>query len=475
MDTPAESLARWNTPECPFTIEYVPRVLDDIRLSVVDAFFSLPRGGAEIGGILTGHMETGRVVITDAIPVECQHAFGPSFTLSDKDQEQLGAKLGDAARNPDSRPVGWYHSHTRSEIFLSDADLAIHKRFFPEPSQVALVLKPHTFLPTRAGFFFRDQEGSIRAEASYQEFQLDPLPIGKLPAEEPAPHATAMAQAAPLGRVIDMLQAAGPAPVAEPASAIEMTPEAEPEPAPPALDEAPSPMLAPPRFMMEEPAPSRRWIVPVAILAGLAVGAAGFLTRQLWMPRLAGSATAGNTALAMVGLTAVEDNDSLLLRWDNSARHIVNSTGGILLIVDGSEPWGFPLTQAQLQAGSFRYQRKAEHVNITLTLAEPNGEKALQTTAFTGSVPPPYRQPAPAPAPEAAPTAPAPVREVRSAADEMALRELREERDRLRTENASLKAANTQLKEANKRMERYIETDRAEHQRKRMENQSDGK
>ena len=60
------------------------------------------------------------------------------------------------------RPVGWYHSHTRSEIFFSDADLEIHKHFFPEPWQVALVMKPHTFQPTRAGFFFREADGVIR-------------------------------------------------------------------------------------------------------------------------------------------------------------------------------------------------------------------------------------------------------------------------------------------------------------------------
>jgi hypothetical protein len=53
---------------------------------------------------------------------------------------------------------------------------------------------------------------------------------------------------------------------------------------------------------------------------------------------------------------------------------------------------------------------------------------------------------------------------------------LRKERDELRSEVAGLKAANARLTEANKRMERYIETDRAEHQRKRMENQApDGK
>jgi len=71
-------------------------------------------------------------------------------------------------------PVGWYHSHTRTEIFLSDADLEIHKQYFPEPWQVALVLKPHTFQPTRAGFFVREKDGAIYAKSSRREFVVEP-------------------------------------------------------------------------------------------------------------------------------------------------------------------------------------------------------------------------------------------------------------------------------------------------------------
>src|SRR5690349_2823623 len=108
----------WNPPQCPFAIEYVPRVLDDIRLAVVDAFFSLPRGGAEIGGILLGRRETGRVVIEQYQALECEHAFGPGFNLSPRDRKLLADLLTAAERQLNGlRPVGWYHSHTRSEIF----------------------------------------------------------------------------------------------------------------------------------------------------------------------------------------------------------------------------------------------------------------------------------------------------------------------------------------------------------------------
>src|SRR6478672_10341107 len=90
------TILTWSVPECPFTIEYSARVLDDIRLAVMDAFFSLPRGGAEIGGILLGRHENGRVVINDSMPLNCEHAFGPSFVLSPRDFASLEQLLAAA-------------------------------------------------------------------------------------------------------------------------------------------------------------------------------------------------------------------------------------------------------------------------------------------------------------------------------------------------------------------------------------------
>src|SRR3954454_21951291 len=101
METQSEdSLIRWTVAACPFAIEYAPRVLDDIRLAVTDAFFSLPRGGAEIGGILLGRQEQGRITIVDSMPLHCEHAFGPSFVLSPKDHAGLADLLAAAKRNP---------------------------------------------------------------------------------------------------------------------------------------------------------------------------------------------------------------------------------------------------------------------------------------------------------------------------------------------------------------------------------------
>src|ERR1044072_8624712 len=104
----ANGLARGTAADCPFAIEYSPRILDDIRLAVTDAFFSLPRGGAEIGGVLLGRHEGSRVTIEDYVPFDCEHATGPSFMLSARDRAKLKELIATLGKEPAARIVGWY-------------------------------------------------------------------------------------------------------------------------------------------------------------------------------------------------------------------------------------------------------------------------------------------------------------------------------------------------------------------------------
>ena len=304
----ASGLTRWTAPECPFAIDYSARVLDDIRLAVTDAFFSLPRGGAEIGGILLGRRENGRVAIVDHLPMQCEHAFGPSFVLSPKDHAGLAELLATADRNPHLRVVGWYHSHTRSEIFLSDADLEIHNRFFPQPWQVAIVLKPHTFQPMRAGFFFREADGSIHAAAPYSEVILDPLPMRPVPVSngipEPPSVFSSTRDAAPNGPVVDVSTVVEP----ETPSAPERAPEPEI-----------TPEIAPPSFATAPPPPSRRWLAwTAAALLGVALGGWGYQTRAEWLPRLRSFSQGG--ASENIGLAAIDREGQLHIQWNGNSR-----------------------------------------------------------------------------------------------------------------------------------------------------------
>jgi len=418
MESGVESATgTWSVAECPFAIEYSRRVLDDIRLAVTEAFFSLPKGGAEIGGILLGKWEHGELSILGHVPLECEHALGPSFTLSENDHARLAELV--AAQHPAGMgPVGWYHSHTRSEIFLSDADIAIHKRYFSKPWQVALVLKPHTFRPTRCGFFFREADHSIKGAATRQEFELTPLPmvpaplrpVGGVRAAEPA----AVEPAEP--RPEPSWQPESPAPV----PAAGMQPAAPPEPAAPLVDwrhseqlalpyseeraeaaepiapavpepesVAPEPELAEPaREPMERPWPGRRYVFPAALL--LVVATATFETRALWMP---GFETVIHPLLPApppppLGLNATEANGELHIRWDRNSPAVTQAVRGLLQIRDGGPlPQSFRLDGLYLQAGIFIYARQGQRVDVELVLDEPDGQKVREVASYLGTAP----------------------------------------------------------------------------------------
>ena len=391
------AVGKWSAPQCPFQIEYLPRVLDDIRLAVVDAFFSLPRGGAEIGGILLGSWDGEQVSITGFEALDCEHAMGPSFTLSVRDQTLLAEITAAARRNPSNRqPVGWYHSHTRSEVFLSSADQELHNRFFPEPWQIALVLKPHTFEPTRGGFFFRETDGSMRGAASYQEFRIDPLPLRSDGSNSPAAHRTryegsgfrpvpaAVPDTVP-GPDAPSAKGKGPVPITREV-AVETTPVAEGREAAVETRE-----FDVPDFGQSRQPPSWRGIKAAAILAvGLAAGGAGYQTRQYWLPQVMTKARAvlPKEPDSYLSLAVSDDNGQLKIQWDRSAPAVRNALDATLEITDGNTvPQSVRLDTSHLAAGGVTYGRQNERVDVTLIASEPGGQVVKEQTSFLGRLP----------------------------------------------------------------------------------------
>ena len=173
----APEFETWSVPGHSLRIDYSAQVMDELRIAAVEGYHQVPHGGVETGGVLFGTHSGNVVRITAWRPISCGYSKGPSFVLTDEDQAALEKALKTWRAHPDLsglEPVGWCHAHTRSEIFLSEADLALFDRFFPKNWQVALVLRPASFAPTRAGFFFREQDGIVHAEASYHEFALAP-------------------------------------------------------------------------------------------------------------------------------------------------------------------------------------------------------------------------------------------------------------------------------------------------------------
>lgn len=325
--------------DVPFTVECAPHVLQEIGAALRRAYDSAG-DRREIGGVLFGRLEGTRVVVARFAPLETPCAGGAVFKLGPGDVGRLVEKLA-AGRDSGLAPAGWFHS-CRGELAFSGADQQFHARFFPEPWQTLLIVKPEAGVPARAAFFFPNCNGALRAGRS-REFAFDAPP-------PPAP----------------------PAPPAAPA--------AEPQPA------RSEPPLAP------DAAPRSRKLRALVALAGLAAAAAvGYQTRQLWMPlraaRVAAPVSPAPSAPApprSLRLVTIEEQGQLQILWDPTLPSVLRSSGGALVIADGPESNTFPIGPVQLQTGSFTYARRTRRVDVTLTITQPDGSALQQATTYMG-------------------------------------------------------------------------------------------
>jgi len=127
----------------------------------------------EVGGWLIGKWRIDNLTQREFIVVERILSApyvrqGSAFlTFTQDSQVAMHAEL--ESRYPDKQVVGWYHTHPRMGIFLSQYDTWLHKYFFPQPWQVALVIEPHS---TTAGFFIRDKDGSLDPRAYCGFYEL---------------------------------------------------------------------------------------------------------------------------------------------------------------------------------------------------------------------------------------------------------------------------------------------------------------
>lgn len=335
----------WQAAGHPVVIEYSQTVLNEIRIAAVEGFTRLSHGGVEIGGILLGTHEDQRVRIFGHRPLPCEYALGPSFTLSPKDERALQALLAAAAAGPrELQPVGWYHSHTRSEICLSEKDLQLFDTYFAEPWQIALVVRPQRFDSPRAGFFFREADGSVHAKSSYAEFTLVP---------------TVSAQRSVL------MQTSAP-----------KTPEPRPLPLPLVTVQEPVAPIAPAPPLT--PAPPRRawskWKLAGGAASAALVAATGFLL-----------SAQRHSAPADLALRAIDVGGQLRIDWNRHAPVLRRAQSGALEIQDGSANLRESLDPAELRTGSLTYVRKSGNVVVRLLLTVPGRGTVDEVTRFIGT------------------------------------------------------------------------------------------
>jgi hypothetical protein len=183
VETETQAFYRWEVAGKPVAVHLDFGVVDRLLLEVMQGFGSVPRRGAEVGGLLLGSVTAGEpavVHVRDFEPVFSEHARGPSYLLSANDEARLVAAIerrSNGAARPGLSIVGFFRSHTRDGLCLTEEDLAVFDRYFPNPAQVFLLVKPYAARASVGGFFFRE-DGRIRTEASYLEFPFRRRDLG---------------------------------------------------------------------------------------------------------------------------------------------------------------------------------------------------------------------------------------------------------------------------------------------------------
>ncbi|MCW5981663.1 MAG: hypothetical protein KIT09_26500 [Bryobacteraceae bacterium] len=357
-DNATAEYAEWAVEGHAIRIAYSTAAMESMRQSAWEGLQKVPRRGLEVGGILYGTRRDDFLKIQEWRSIPCEHAKGPGFELSSKDEEEL-KKLLETPRDEPSlsgvEPLGWFHSHTRDGVTLTRSDLDIFNRFFPAPWQIALVLRPHLYEPTRAGFFFREPNGSIRSDTSYGEFTVT-SPKQRFPGidsgGEGKTNSAREEKRRRLARLTNYRVATGEAPVGE-------------------EENGGAPQIA------AGEGKSRRSRLAYGAAA---VGAIIVLLLGLPLVRPAQDDS--------VGFSVKEADGRLLVQWNKTASPVLEAEGGTIWITDGDVTRQVRLTPDDLRTASLSYGRQTGDVQFRLTL-DLGGEAHSELADFSGPPPVP--------------------------------------------------------------------------------------
>jgi hypothetical protein len=386
--------------ESPVSVHMHLDTVDGIARDTLGGFTALPKRGAEVGGLLLGHVEPGErpVVWIDRYQrIECAHHFGPQFVLDDDEREALERAAASIAQDSELTVVGFYRSHTRSGFQLEEADLEFVGRYFNDPADIILLIHPETMTHITGWFFARGPAGGMEAagspfafrgrtdaslvagpDASFDDVQPDTARMSQ-PDRLAVPDRTALPDR--MRRIVpDFAQAAGPErplpdrfpkePFADPRQAISgpLPPEVEP----PSV----SVLL-------------RKWLPLIAALL-LVAGAVWFLMSPAMDRRE--SAVSRPTGVASpirpLGLYVDPSGANWRVSWNPSATALRDAHSVLLFVRDGDDQNRIDLSPADLQSGTYQYLPKGSDVTFRLEVKESTGHISAESFRFMKSSPP---------------------------------------------------------------------------------------
>jgi len=148
----------------------------------------------EVGGVLVGNVwrdgDGPFLEVVAAIPAEHTRNEGTQLTFTPDTWAEVNRVKDE--RYPQTKIVGWYHTHPRFGIFLSDMDKAIHRRSFFQPWTAALVVDP--IQQTEGFFVWNDGEPRLMSEYWVGPERRDRSFAGRIALDEPPEEETVQAK-----------------------------------------------------------------------------------------------------------------------------------------------------------------------------------------------------------------------------------------------------------------------------------------
>lgn len=354
----------WSSTDGSTRIVLPAEIVDAISGYVVEGLKSVPRRGAEVGGLLTGSVRLGPVtemVVNGFEPIACEHRFGPSFQLSAADDAGLRAML--AGRDP-SEILGFYRSHTRQDFGPETSDRHMVEQFFPGRSGVVLLIKAAGAVRLTGQYFFF-QNGRLDMQSGGRIFLFEGTTPGGI-----APHDQERSPIAPAPEVVED----------------DYAPErpayrSEPDPEPEMEEEDYTP---PTNYVPRRPYTWRKRLQWEVLAAGVLVAAAlGLLYWQYHGAEIDSDTVTTQqrqpVRVSSVGLSVHPGEGGWRITWDTNAAAVRTAFRGALQVTENESQERIPLSAAEIHGGVVTYRPTSDDVTFRIELTAPDGSESAES------------------------------------------------------------------------------------------------
>lgn len=365
----------WAPPGTGLVIQLDYGAMDRMNVEAMRGFGVTRRRGTETGGLLLGRIDRKAkspvIHIQDFEVVPCEYAFGPSYVLSPLDEQRFQKAVAkwQPSLEQDLYAVGCFRSHTRDGFALDESDASVFREFFPDPLDVALLVKPFATRAAIAGFFLKEK-GVLATSGTLLEFKFEsPMP-GPVEVEPPKPAA-----------VVPVAVAA-----ASSSRPVVVTPRSE----------TPVPTAPERELFAAQMQPASPWLQRLSwgafYVALLAFGAAcgyEYAGRTLLQARSATAAGSPvglpNADLYSIQLQTSKAGSSVLVKWDRNSAAIQAALYGVLTVTEGGSSKPVKLGFAELRNGTAMYPAGDRETRFRLEIFFKDNRSFAETVVYAGS------------------------------------------------------------------------------------------